>query len=116
MSTTSPVMTIAAPGTPDDNKPKTPAGLQGVVAVQSEICFIDGVAGKLVYRGYDIEDLVENTTFEEVAHLLWYGELPNQSQLDNLKSQLRAAVGLPPHVVSILRALPKNTQPMDALR
>ena len=95
---------------------KTKAGLEGVVAVPSSICFIDGTAGRLVYRGYDIGDLVEHATFEEVAHLLWDGELPNRQQLNTLRSELGRSAGLPQHVMSLLKDLPKQTQPMDALR
>lgn len=91
-------------------------GLQGVVAAQSEVCFIDGMAGRLVYRGYEIEDLVENATFEEVAFLLWDMKLPNKSELATLKQQLSASMSLPPHVMAILKALPATAQPMDALR
>ena len=61
---------------------KNAAGLEGVVAAPSEICFIDGVAGRLVYRGYEIADLVENTTFEETAFLLWENKLPNRCGTD----------------------------------
>ena len=102
---------VAAP-----RKPAAKAGLEGVVAVQSSICFIDGHAGRLVYRGYDIGDLVEHTSFEEVCHLLWEGELPNRSQLNRLREELGRSANLPPHVLAILRELPKQTQPMDALR
>src|SRR4051812_10281127 len=91
-------------------------GLQGVVAAQSEVCFIDGDAGRLVYRGYDIGDLVENASFEEVAFLLWDGKLPNKTELATLKQQLAASMSLPPHVLATLKALPAATQPMDALR
>jgi citrate synthase len=91
-------------------------GLQGVVAAQSEVCFIDGEAGRLVYRGYEIGDLVENASFEEVAFLLWDGKLPNKSELATLKQQLAASMALPPHVLATLKALPPTTQPMDALR
>jgi citrate synthase len=87
-----------------------------VVATQSEICFIDGHNGRLVYRGYEIGDLVENASFEEVAHLLWDGELPNGGELATLRSQLGANMALPRHAQSILRALPPQMQPMDALR
>ena len=59
---------------------KAKAGLEGVVAAKSEICFIDGDAGRLVYRGYEIGDLVENATFEEIAFLLWDGKLPEPSR------------------------------------
>ncbi len=91
-------------------------GLQGVVAAQSEICFIDGEAGRLVSRGYDINDLVDHATFEETAYLLWDGKLPNRKQLDELKRQLSESAKLPAHVMTLLRALPPTTQPMDALR
>src|SRR3954469_12635945 len=107
-ATTKPA-TTAAPAKPA-------GGLEGVVAAKSEICFIDGNAGRLIYRGYDISDLVENTSFEEVAFLLWDGKLPNQTELTQLKKDLGAAPALPEHVVTLLQALPKQTQPMDALR
>ena len=95
---------------------KAKAGLEGVVAVPSTICFIDGNAGRLIYRGYDIGDLVEHTTFEEVAFLLWDGELPTRPQLTKLKADFAASAALPPHVLSLLADVPKQTQPMDALR
>jgi citrate synthase len=95
---------------------KNTGGLEGVVAAPSEICFIDGVAGRLVYRGYEIGDLVENATFEETAFLLWENKLPNHSELDQLKKQLSESAALPPHALAILKALPATTEPMDALR
>src|SRR5579859_5234177 len=95
---------------------KAKAGLEGVVAVPSSICFIDGEAGRLVYRGYEIGDLVEHATFEEVAFLLWDGELPNRKQLATLRSELGGSAALPPHVLGLLKELPRQTQPMDALR
>jgi len=97
--------------------PKAPGGgLEGVVAAKSEICFIDGQAGRLVYRGYEIGDLVENASFEETAVLLWDGELPTKGVLEQFKKDLGASAKLPPHVLAILKALPAETQPMDALR
>jgi citrate synthase len=95
---------------------KSAAGLEGVVAVQSDICFIDGIKGRLVYRGYEISDLVEHASFEEVAFLLWDGKLPNRAQLDQLRKELGQSAALPDQVIGVLRALPKDTQPMDALR
>jgi len=95
---------------------KKSGGLEGVVAATSEICFIDGAAGRLVYRGYDIGDLVENTTFEEVAYLLWHGVLPNAEQLDKLKADLTAEMKLPAHVDQILDIIPHSAVPMDVLR
>ena len=95
---------------------KAKAGLEGVVAVPSTICFIDGNEGRLVYRGYEIGDLVEHATFEEVAFLLWGSDLPNTVQLESLKSDFGRTAALPANVVSLLRELPKQTHPMDALR
>jgi citrate synthase len=96
--------------------PKSSAGLEGVVAAKSEICFIDGIAGRLVYRGYEIGDLVENATFEEVAFLLWEGKLPNKAELDKLKKDIAANMALPEHVTKLIADLPPKMQPMDALR
>jgi citrate synthase len=109
-------MTQAVSSPPSAAPSKPAGGLEGVVAAKSDICFIDGVAGQLVYRGYDIGDLVENVSFEECAYLLWEGTLPNRQQLGTLRSQLAAAAVLPKHVMTILSALPPKTQPMDALR
>src|SRR5271170_5309455 len=100
---------------PPGPRPKG-GGLEGVVAVNSSICFIDGVAGQLIYRGYDIGDLVENVGFEETAYLLWDGKLPNGRELDQFKGDLAAAAGLPSHAMAVLKALPAKMQPMDALR
>ena len=91
-------------------------GLEGVVAGTSAISSIDGLAGKLTYRGIDIHALASDATFEEVAHLLWHDELPTQSQLDGLLNELSSAYVLPPPVVDALRLVPRSTPPMDALR
>jgi citrate synthase len=91
-------------------------GLEGVVAAKSEICFIDGTAGRLVYRGYEIGDLVEHASFEEVAYLLWQDRLPNRNALNTLKASIASEAALPVHVLRVLQALPASTRPMDALR
>jgi citrate synthase len=95
---------------------KKPSGLQDVVVAESSICFIDGQRGQLVYRGYDIDDLAHNSTFEEVAYLLWNGRLPQQAQLDALKSQLFQAMTLPPPVLETLGTLPKDADTMRVLQ
>ncbi|HEX3357738.1 MAG TPA: citrate synthase [Tepidisphaeraceae bacterium] len=95
---------------------KPSGGLEGVVAAKSDICFINGTEGQLIYRGYDIADVVENLSFEEVAFLLWEGKLPNKSELASLKQQLSSSMSLPKHVQEILRSVPSATEPMDALR
>src|ERR1019366_2773888 len=93
----------------------TGAGLEGVVAGESEICYIDGFAGVLSYRGYNIHTLAQNATFEEVIWLLWKGTLPKQAELDQLKADLYAAYPLPAQVVDFLKANLKAA-PMDVLR
>ena len=105
-------MTQAVSASPE----KAAAGLQGVVAAPSGICFINGIEGQLIYRGYDIADVVENLSFEEVAYLLWEGKLPNRAELNQLRQQLSSAMALPKHVQAILRSLPKGAEPMDVLR
>jgi citrate synthase len=105
-----------SPNSPNSPAARPAGGLEGVVAAKSDICFIDGIAGRLVYRGYEIADVVESLSFEEVAFLLWEGRLPNRSELTSLKAELSAAMVMPRHVNAILHALPKQTEPMDALR
>ena len=98
-------------------KPAPQAGsLKDVIAAPTAICTIDGIAGKLIYRGYTIEDLAAHTTFEEVVYLLWEGELPNQHQLDDFKAKLAQGRALPKIVIDHLRLLPDNAHPLAALR
>ena len=95
--------------------PTTGAGLEGVVAGESEICYIDGYAGILSYRGYNIHTLAEHATFEEVIWLLWKGKLPLAGELAGLKADLYAASSIPQQVVDFLIDNLKAT-PMDVLR
>jgi citrate synthase len=92
------------------------AGLEGVIAATTAISNVDGQAGRLVYRGYDIHDLAHATTFEEIAYLLWFGHLPTRTELDGLRARLLAERKLPESILSLLRGLPVETAPMDALR
>lgn len=96
-------------------KDKKPSGLEDVVVCEQDICFIDGKRGQLVYHGYDIDDLSENSTFEEVAYLLWNGKLPNATELKELQRALSQAMFLPDAIYDLLRVLPKNTDAMRAL-
>src|SRR5439155_13666528 len=93
-------------------------GLEDVVVSTSEICFIDGREGRLVYRGYDVNDLVEHSSFEEVIFLLWHGGLPSKKELVAHTKALNATTTrrLPPGIVSLLKAFPKKTTPMEVLR
>ncbi|MGD9587529.1 MAG: citrate/2-methylcitrate synthase [Pyrinomonadaceae bacterium] len=91
-------------------------GLRGVVAAQSAIGDVDGIQGKLIYQGYDIHDLAENSTFEEVVYLLWNGKLPNQAELDEHVAQLKANYEAPAEVIALMKQYPKDSDPMDVLR
>ena len=91
-------------------------GLEGIVAATTAIDHVDGEAGRLIYRGYDIHDLVYSTTFEEVAYLLWFGHLPTPDELDRLRADLLAQRQLSAPMLAFLRALPPDTAPMDVLR
>lgn len=92
------------------------AGLEDVVACDSQICFIDGKQGRLVYRGYDVADLAEHSTFEEVAYLLWYGRLPGSIEFDAFLDGFTGSTLLPTETVMILRMFPKAATPMEVLR
>ncbi|MBK8316864.1 MAG: citrate synthase [Acidobacteria bacterium] len=92
------------------------AGLRDVVAAPSSICFIDGEKGILVYGGYNIHELAENSTFEEVVYLLWNGRLPNKVELEALNQELVSHRGIPAAVIGLIKAFPKDAVPMDALR
>jgi citrate synthase len=93
-----------------------PSGLEGVVAASTALSHVYGDEGRLVYRGYDIHELAGNARFEEVAYLLWVGHLPNASELNELQQKLDANREIPEQVVTVLRQLPTETSPMDALR
>src|SRR3989344_1553516 len=90
-------------------------GLEGVVADESKICFIDGQKGELYYRGYSIEAL-KDCTFSEVTYLLLFGELPNKSELQDLTRRLREKRSLPRFVIDIIQALPHSAHPMEVLQ
>jgi len=92
------------------------AGLEGLVATQSEISDVNGIDGVLIYAGYDIHDLAEHATFEEVIYLLWNLKLPTSEQLNELKHALTREASLPPAIVDLMRAMPGSTNPMDMLR
>src|SRR5438094_7323282 len=91
-------------------------GLEGVVAAQTEISLVDGANGRLVYRGYVIADLAEEMSFEEVAHLFWFGHLPNRPELDGLAAELSGSRSLTQAAAAALDALPTDADPMDVLR
>jgi len=99
-----------------DDAPIKARGLEGVIALESALSSIDGQKGELIYRGYEINDLAENASFEEIVHLLWKGSLPTQDELDTLRSELRSERPLPAPVMDILRNAPDDAHPMAVLR
>jgi citrate synthase len=95
---------------------ETTKGLEGVVAANSSICFIDGDQGILAYRGIDIHELADHSNFEEVCYLLWFGKLPTRSELSEFKMQLVRERKLDAQIISLIRQAPKHALPMDVLR
>ncbi|WP_139492005.1 citrate synthase/methylcitrate synthase [Brevibacillus dissolubilis] len=91
-------------------------GLEGIVVAESKLSLVDGLNGLLVYRGHWARDLAINNTFEEVAHLLWYGHLPSEQELAELDAKLKAERELPAHVKAIIDSLPADVDLMSALR
>jgi 2-methylcitrate synthase len=91
-------------------------GLEGVVATTSGICFIDGEKGILAYRGIDIHELADNSTFEETCYLLWFGKLPTRRQLGELQEQLAEERKLDASVINLMRLAPQHALPMNVLR
>ncbi len=92
------------------------AGLRGVVAAQSSIGDVNGEQGILIYQGYNIHDLAEHSTFEEVVYLLWHGKLPTQAELDSLNREFRANYEVPAEILEFMKHFPKEADPMDVLR
>ena len=94
----------------------TPKGLEGVVAATSSICYIDGDKGVLAYRGYDIHDLADHSTFEEVCYLLWFGRMPKADELKALKQRMAEERKLDPSIITRFELAPRHALPMDVLR
>ena len=92
------------------------AGLEGLVVADTSLSSVDGTNGILTFRGYNANDIVNKVTFEEILHLLWFGKLPTQAQLDGLTGHLSRHRKLADDVVNVIRALPKSGQPIDALK
>ncbi len=91
-------------------------GLEGIIAANSGICFIDGEAGVLSYRGIDIHELADKSSFEETTYLLWNGVLPNRLELREFEAQLTSARVLDQRMIDMLRSFPASATPMEVLR
>ena len=92
------------------------AGLRGQSAGETALCTVGKTGTGLTYRGYDISDLADNSTFEEVAYLILYGELPNAKQLGDYKKKLKSLRGLPNALKEVLERIPQSAHPMDVMR
>jgi 2-methylcitrate synthase len=101
---------------PIANKPKKSVALSGVTAGNTALCTVGRTGNDLHYRGYDILDIAEQCEFEEIAHLLVHGTLPNRAELTAYKAKLRSLRGLPGAVRQALEALPAGSHPMDVMR
>ncbi|WP_043829516.1 bifunctional 2-methylcitrate synthase/citrate synthase [Muricoccus aerilatus] len=99
-----------------ETKPDIRKGLVGVVADVSAVSKVMAETNSLTYRGYPVQDLAENCSFEEVAYLLWNGELPNASQLADFRAEEAAERALSPALHEVIRAMPRGAHPMDAIR
>lgn len=97
-------------------KPDYAKGLEGVIAAESQICYIDGQQGKLYYMGYSIEDLVEHCSFEEIVYLLLYRNLPTASELEGFTKRMRSCRALPEPVKQMIHAFPTGAHPMELLQ
>lgn len=91
-------------------------GLEGMVVADTHLSLVNGSIGKLLYAGYDIADLAENVSFEEVVYLLWNGRLPKAAELEALRAELAAAAAVPDGVMAQYKQFPKDSNPMAALR
>ncbi len=100
----------------EECKPILNTGLRGLVIADTRICEVDGANGRLIYRGYLVQDLAENATFEEVSFLLLYEKLPDKDELEEFKRQLAAERALPPEVIAAMKTRPKEALPMDVLQ
>src|SRR5437868_13037536 len=103
-------MTAETSTTTQETRPNR-GGLEGVVAATTTISKVEGTAGRLIYRGYNIHDLARTTSFEEVASLLWFGHLPNEEELLDLKIRLLADRTMPDAILRILSDLPATIEP-----
>ena len=97
-------------------KPKKSVALSGVTAGNTALCTVGRSGNDLHYRGYDILDFADTAEFEEIAHLLVHGTLPNRAELKAYKAKLRALRGLPANVKAVLEWLPASSHPMDVMR
>ena len=107
---------MANPQANGDGEKVAVRGLEGIIAAESSVSYVDGIHGRLLYQGYDIHDLADHTTFAEVVFLLWRGRLPTQAERDAFRAELVGEMRLPSQVVEMLKLTPPNSHPMAVLR
>src|SRR5207245_8941893 len=95
---------------------RAPKGLEGVIVATTSLTKIDGQAGRLIYRGYDVTQLAGRVSYESVAHLLWYGHLPHKQELSALETRFSRERALPTQVIGFLRGGSKVAEPLSALQ
>src|SRR5439155_1268797 len=95
---------------------RAPKGLEGVIVATTSLTKIDGQAGRLIYRGYDVTQLAGRVSYESVAHLLWYGHLPNRQELSTLETRFSREHVLPNQVIGFLKGESKVADPLSALQ
>ena len=100
----------------EESRPKVNSGLEGVYIQESKICKVDGVNGRLYYRGYSIETLNDNSNYEEVCYLLLYGSLPKKDEFENFKKALRGERAVSAEVMYLARSLARKMHPTDVLK
>jgi len=99
-----------------DGESSVNSGLEGIVAASTSTSLVDGKNGRLVYRGYDIDDLADHSSYEEVCHLVWYGRLPSRRELSELEHALAIQRELPKEIERLIGEAPSTAHPMDVLR
>jgi citrate synthase len=100
----------------DAPTPQVQKGMKGLVVAESTLSLVNGEEGKLIYRGYSIEDLADHCSYEEVVHLLLMGTLPTKAQLNDLNLKIHSEMGLSPLVKSVIDCFPLNAEPMAVMR
>lgn len=100
----------------EECKPVMNIGLRGVVIADTRICDVDGANGRLIYRGYLVQDLAQRASFEEVTHLLLYENLPDNAELEEIRRLFRKNHDLPPELIAALKTMPADAMPMDILQ
>ncbi len=99
-----------------EEKPKIQKGLDDVYVKESSICLVDGIKGRLLYRGWDIRDLAEHSSYEETVYILIHGRLPSKEELAETRRALGESRAISPETVKLLRCMPEDAPPIDVLR